>query len=146
MDDGQLGRLCRRQVAERSIESLGPRIFTLNPGLLDAFWNFDSNIFILTLAVPKWLNPSPYEAQERYYGMISKYLDTAWLNFDWNAAAADADWEPQFGARACREIVKWFKESGFHGKVAVGAMAMLVFASISHCSFVLLLPRNSSFR
>ena len=120
---------CKRQVAERSIEALfGPRLFALNPGLLDAFWDFDSNIFALTLAFPKWLHPGPYRAQERYYAMMRKYVDAAWANFDWNGPAADADWEPHFGARVCRELVKWLRESGFHDKVVVGAMAMLVFA------------------
>ncbi|KAF4624102.1 hypothetical protein G7Y89_g14069 [Cudoniella acicularis] len=120
---------CKRQVAERSVESLfGPRIFELNPGLLDAFWEFDSNIFLLTLAIPRWLSPGPYRVQDRYYAMMSKYLDAAWENFDWNGPEADADWEPNFGARACREVVKWLRDSGFHSQVAVGAMAMLVFA------------------
>lgn len=120
---------CRRQVAECSIGAVfGPRIFELNPELLDGFWDFDSNIFVLTLAIPKWLNPRPYKAQERFYAMMHKYVEAAWTDIDWNGPAADADWEPNFGARVSREVVKWIKESGFHDQVAVGAMAMLVFA------------------
>ncbi|MCJ1389519.1 hypothetical protein MMC18_002376 [Xylographa bjoerkii] len=47
---------------------------------------------------------------------MRKYVDAAWANFDWNGPAADADWEPHFGARVCRELVKWLRESGFHDK------------------------------
>jgi hypothetical protein len=69
---------CRNPVAHESIESLfGPRLFELSPKLLDAFWEFDGNIIPLTLGIPRWLYARPHTAQERYYTMIRKYLDSA---------------------------------------------------------------------
>jgi hypothetical protein len=101
-------------------------LFELSPQLLDAFWEFDKNIIPLTLGLPRWLYPRPYMAQERYYTMIRKYLDSA--KTDSNDSATDIDWDPNFGARICREVAKWIKEKRFSDEVAVGAMAMLVFA------------------
>lgn len=118
---------CKNPVAHQSIESMfGPRLFELSPQLLDAFWKFDSYIIPLTLGIPRWLYSRPHTAQERYYAMIRKYLDSAKLGS--NNSAVDTDWDPDFGARVCREVAKWIKEKNFSDDVAVGAMAMLVFA------------------
>lgn len=120
---------CRYQVAECAIAALfGPRILELSPGLIDAFWEFDSNIFALTVALPRWLSPKSYRAKDLYYGMIRKYVDAAQTSFDWDGQASEAGWEPVFGARITRELFKWFREAGFHDDVAIGALGMLLFA------------------
>jgi hypothetical protein len=120
---------CRHQVAECAIVALfGPRILELSPELIDAFWEFDSNIFALTVALPRWLTPKAYRAQGRYYGMIRTYVDAARKNFDWTGPAAEAGWEPEFGARVTRELVKWLREARFRDEVATGALGMLLFA------------------
>ena len=121
--------LCRHEVAECAISTLlGPNVFALNPGFLDAFWAFDDNVFTLTLGFPKWLDPRPYRVQDRFLLMMDRYLDSAWANFDWEGPDAEAYWEPHFGARVCREIVKWLRGSGFHGRTAAGALGTLLFA------------------
>ncbi|KXX82197.1 Cholesterol 7-alpha-monooxygenase [Madurella mycetomatis] len=120
---------CRYQVAECAIAALfGPGILELNPGLIDAFWEFDSNISALTLALPRWLSPKSYRAKDRYYGMIGKHVGAARASFDWGGKASEADWEPMFGARIIRELFKWFRDAGFHDEVAIGALGMLLFA------------------
>lgn len=121
--------LCRREVAECAMSTLlGPTVFELNPGFLDAFWEFDDIVFTLTLGFPEWLHPRPYRVHDRYLAMIGKYLDSAWANFDWDGPSAEAHWEPHFGARVCREIAKWLKESGFPDKSVAGALGTLLFA------------------
>lgn len=121
---------CKHQVTESAIAALfGPNLFKLNPEFLDAFWEFDKNVFSLTLGFPRWVNPRPYKAMERYHGMIEKYLAVAWRNFDWAGPDADTYWEPLFGARVCREVTKWFRD-GFRDRVAVGALGVLLFASV----------------
>ena len=120
---------CRQEVAECAMRTLlGPTIFDLNPGFLDAFWEFDDNVFMLTLGFPKWLNPRPYRVHDRYLGMIVKYVDSARSKFDWEGPSAESPWEPHFGARVCREITKWLKESGFADVSIAGALGTLLFA------------------
>ena len=120
---------CRQEVAECAMRTLlGPTIFDLNPGFLDAFWEFDYNVFMLTFGFPKWANPGPYRVQDRFLSMIEKYVDSARSNFDWNGPSAESPWEPHFGARVCREIAKWLTESGFPDVSIAGALGTLLFA------------------
>lgn len=120
---------CRREVAECAMRTLlGPTIFNLNPGFLDAFWEFDDNVFMLTLGFPKCLNPRPYKVHHQYLSMIEKYVDSARSNFDWDGPSAESLWEPHFGARVCREIAKWLNDSGFADVSIAGALATLLFA------------------
>ncbi|KAH8820156.1 putative cytochrome P450 [Xylogone sp. PMI_703] len=125
--------LCRHEIADCTISTLlGPKVFALNPGFRDAFWDFDNNVFTITLGFPRWLDPRPYYVQDRFLAMMDKYLDAAWANFDWNGPDAEAAWEPHFGARVSREIVKWLRESGFHERTGAGALAALLFAQNSN--------------
>lgn len=120
---------CRREVTECAIVTLlGPEVLKLNSSFLDAFWEFDENVFALTLGFPRWLNPRPYRVQERFLSMIEKYLDEAWADFDWDGPSVETYWEPQFGARVCRELVKWLRSDGFHSKAIAGALGVLLFA------------------
>lgn len=120
--------LCKRVVSEINTEAMvGPTCLELNPGLMDAFWDLDTQTFNLALGLPKWLHPTPYQKQERFFAMMRRWISHAWENFDWDGPAADSAWEPYFGARICREVVKWSKDRGFTDQLAVGSMAMFVF-------------------
>lgn len=119
---------CKRIVSEINTEAmLGPVCLELNPGLMDAFWELDKQTFNLALGLPKWLYPTPYQKQERFFAMMRRWISHAWENFDWDGPAAGSTWEPYFGARICREVVKWTKERGFTEQLAIGSMAMFVF-------------------
>ncbi|KAI1407900.1 putative cytochrome P450 [Hypoxylon sp. FL1857] len=119
---------CRRLVTESYTEALfGPSVFELNPKLIDAFWDLDSQIFPLALGIPKWLYPRPHRKQEYFFSMIGKWIDDGWAKFDWNSPAADADWEPRFGARINREVLLWIKERGLSNQFSTGSLAMFVF-------------------
>jgi hypothetical protein len=121
--------LCRGEVTECAISTLfGPGIFELNPGFVDAFWEFDQNVFAITLGLPAWMNPRPYRIHDRYLAMIGKYVDAAWARFDWDGPNAEAFWEPHFGARVCREIAKWLRGAGFRKEAVAGALGVLLFA------------------
>ncbi|KAL9087509.1 MAG: hypothetical protein Q9165_006620 [Trypethelium subeluteriae] len=125
--------LCRREVTECAIAALlGSKILELNQGFLDAFWEFDDNVFALTLGFPMWLNPRPYRVQDRFLAMIGRYLDDAWASFDWKSSSAEASWEPHFGARVCREIIEWFRGDAFQRKAMTGALGALLFAQNSN--------------
>ncbi|EED16620.1 cytochrome P450, putative [Talaromyces stipitatus ATCC 10500] len=125
--------MCRREVTKCAMSTLlGPKVFELNPNFLESFWEFDDNVFMLTLGFPKWLNPGPYKAQDKYLSMIEKYVVAAIENFDWNGPDIESSWEPHFGARICRETAKWFKESGFPDVSISGALGTLLFAQNSN--------------
>lgn len=120
---------CRREVAMSAMTTLlGSSVFELNANFLDAFWEFDDNVFMITLGFPEWMNSGPYRAQKRYLDMIEKYVDAAKNNFDWNGPSGDVPWEPHFGARVCRETAKWFTESGIPDCSIAGALGTLLFA------------------
>jgi hypothetical protein len=109
-----LVEFCRQQVARCAIEALyGTRIFELNPDLLEAFWDFDSNIFVLTLGLPKWLFRKSYRAKDRFYSMMRKY----------RSATDPIDDDNIHG-----ELARWCKDSEFGNDTEVGALAMLMFA------------------
>lgn len=121
--------LCRREVTRCAISTLfGPKVFEASPDLLNAFWELDEHIFMLTLGFPRWLYPAPYRAHDRFLAMVARYLESASVGFDWNGPSSEAYWEPHFGARVCREIVKWLRDAGFGDQTAPAALGALLFA------------------
>lgn len=120
---------CRSKVVEASVNSLfGPDLIGLNSDFIDRFWQFDKNVFKLVMGLPRWINSSPFEAHDRYLDAIRTWLDTASNGFDWDSPAAEADWEPCFGGRAPRELIKWMKETGWRSEVIAATVGALVFA------------------
>lgn len=124
--DVSLVRFCRQNVATWALKAmLGSTFFQVNPGLLDAFWKFDSSIFELTMGLPRWLTPTAYKAQDRYYGMIQRYLDLK----DDNPTAEQDTTDIRAGA-IVPELVGWTRESKFEEGAAAGSIAMLTFACV----------------
>lgn len=120
---------CRCQVAESAVKALfGPELMKLSPDFMDRFWDFDSHVFKLVLGLPKWMNASPFQSHDRYIFAIQKWLDAAEAGFDWESPEATAEWEPRFGARAPRELVKWMRETGWRREVIAATAGALVFA------------------
>jgi len=60
--------------------------------------------------------------------MINRYLTNALKHFDWNGPNAEALWEPYFGARICRKLVKLLIDAGFQRQALKGASGSLLFA------------------
>lgn len=120
---------CRSKVVEVSINALfGPDLIRLTPDLIDRFWEFDKNVFKLVMGLPRWLNAGPYRAHDRFVDAIKTWLDTASNGFDWNGPEAEADWEPRFGGRATRELVRWMRETEWRDEVIAATVGALVFA------------------
>ncbi|ROV86731.1 hypothetical protein VMCG_10908 [Cytospora schulzeri] len=121
--------LCRREVTESSINALfAPDLIRLTPDFVDRFWEFDKHVFMLVLGLPKWMNPGPFQAHDRYLVAIQRWLDNASAGFDWGSPDAVADWEPRFGGRAPRELIKWMRETGWRREVIAATVGALVFA------------------
>lgn len=118
----------RRDMTESAFETLvGPRVLELNPGYNQLYWEFDARAFETLLGLPRWVNPEPYRLQAKFYSQTSKWLEAAWENFDWDGPDAEADWEPNFGARVCRELSKWLKEN-FSWQSQAGFFSSLLIA------------------
>lgn len=120
---------CHREVAESAVNALlGPGLIKLSPDFIDRFWDFDSHVFKLVLGLPKWMNAKPSHSHDRYVAAVQKWLDAAEADFDWDSPGAAAEWEPRFGARAPRELVKWMRETGWRSEVIAATAGALVFA------------------
>lgn len=75
---------CRYEVTKCAISTLfGPNIFETSPDIMDAFWDLDERIFLLTLGFPRWSYPAPYQDRDQFLAMIEKYLASATAGFDW---------------------------------------------------------------
>lgn len=122
---------CRSKVVETSVNSLfGPDLIRLTPDLVERFWEFDKNVFKLVMGLPRWLNAVPFQAHDRYVDAIKTWLDAASTGFDWDGPEAEADWEPRFGGRAPRELIKWMKETEWRNEVVAATVGALVFAQV----------------
>lgn len=120
---------CRLEVTESAVKALlGPDLMKLSPDFIDRFWEFDNHVFKLVLGLPKWMDAAPFKAHDRYVAAIQKWLDAAEAGFDWESPEASAEWEPRFGARAPRELVKWMRETGWRSEVVAATAGALVFA------------------
>lgn len=108
-------------MATSAITSLfGTRIFDLNPGLIDLYWQFDDIAGHLVWGLPKFLQRQSVAIKDRLHSMTLKYVDSAWENFDWDSSESESLWEPHFGSRLCRETAKWFRENNFSNHAAAG--------------------------
>ncbi|KAI1125425.1 cytochrome P450 [Nemania abortiva] len=119
---------CRQHVSKCNMYALlGPRALELMPGLPDHLWNFDEHVLLVALRTPRWIFSHAYKAHDRYLADFQRYLDATWESFDWaDSAATESSWEPCFGSRASREVVKWFKDNNFDSPgTCAGALATL---------------------
>ena len=121
---------CRQEVTKCAIHTLiGPKIFEISPDIVEQLWDFDDVLFSIVMGPPKWLYPRPHRVHERYLASIRRYLDSAWEQYEWDGPAAEAPWEPHFGAQISREVVKWFKDNGFNERdTGAGAIGILAWA------------------
>ncbi|KAH7318291.1 cytochrome P450 [Stachybotrys elegans] len=121
--------ICRGQIAQAAISALfGPNMVGLSPDFVDRFWDFDKHVFRLVMGLPRWMNPAPSKAHDRYTDCIEKWLADASDGFDWDGDEAEADWEPRFGGRAVRELYKWMKETDWRNETIAATLGALVFA------------------
>ena len=123
-------KFCKQEVTKCAVHTLmGPKIFEMNPNFLDLLWAFDDVVFSLAMGFPRWIYSRPYRVHDQFLNAIRGYLDSAWAHFDWDGPSVAARWEPCFGAQVSREVVKWFKESGFNEpNTGAGAIGILVWA------------------
>ncbi|KAL1860704.1 hypothetical protein Daus18300_009047 [Diaporthe australafricana] len=122
-------KICRHEVTESAISALlGPDLIESSPDFVDRFWEFDKHVFALVLGLPKWINSKPAKAHDLCVNAVQKWLESASDNFDWDSPEAEEAWEPRFGGRAVRELVKWMKETEWRSEVIAATAGALIFA------------------
>ncbi|KAF5027018.1 hypothetical protein F66182_893 [Fusarium sp. NRRL 66182] len=111
----------KKIMATSAITSLfGTRIFDLNPGLIDLYWEFDDIAGHLVWGLPTFLQRRSVSVKDGLHKMTLKYVDSAWEGFDWNGPESESPWEPHFGSRLCRETARWLRENGFSHHATAG--------------------------
>jgi hypothetical protein len=84
----------------------GERCLEINPKFLDKFWEFDTIAFQVTFGPPKWISPRPTRIRDEWNMECQKIIKDGLDSFDWNGPAADSEWEPTFGSRYMRSLIK----------------------------------------
>ncbi|KAK9425270.1 putative Cytochrome P450 [Seiridium unicorne] len=112
--------------ATRSV--LGSRILDINPGFIEAFWQYEQFGESLSFGLP-CLNRQAISARERFRCMCRKWYELADQEFDWDIAELPnhTDWEPIFGSRISRGLAHWGKSFGFSVESLGAAYALLLF-------------------
>lgn len=109
---------------------MGRRILEVNPGLVDAFWDYERAVEGLAFGLPSWINRKGVRARNRIRGMCAKWYEVANREYDWENEAANGqpDWEPLFGAQISRELGQWAKSFDFSAQSIGAAYCLFVFA------------------
>ncbi|KAH8772004.1 cytochrome P450 [Diaporthe sp. PMI_573] len=141
----QLYDLLRQDMATAATHAvMGKRILEVNPGFVDAFWEYEQVVEALAFGLPSWMNQKGIRVRDRFRAMCIKWYETADREFDWDnkVAIADRDWEPVFGARISRELGQWAKSFDFSAESVGAAYCLFLFGlhanTIPVCTWVLM--------
>ena len=116
-------------MAEAALVALmGPRIVELNSGFWPAMWEFARLAPQLMWGLPRWVNAAPWKVREEFHDMCARYVSSAAQRFDWNGPDAEADWEPEYGSRMSRELIKWATEN-LSPETTAGMVATFIFGT-----------------
>ncbi|RDW68921.1 cytochrome P450 [Aspergillus mulundensis] len=139
-----LAQFFEREMADAALEAfMGPHLVRLNPGFWDTMWEFAHLAPQLMWGLPKWMNRKPWQVRDRFHAMCRRWLDFAAGEWDRNGpdANADAEWEPCYGSRMARELIRW-ASSSLSIETAAGMVATIVFAtnanSVPMCTWAMM--------
>ena len=116
-------------MAEAALVALmGPRIVELNPDFWPAMWEFGRLARQLMWGLPQWINPQPWKIRENFHNMCRKYVDAAASEFDWSVPDPEPEWEPIYGSRMARELIRWATEH-LSPETTAGMSATFIFGT-----------------
>ncbi|KAK4157553.1 cytochrome P450 [Chaetomidium leptoderma] len=126
VDDVHIFGTLRRTMATAATHAvLGSLILDVNPGFVDAFWEYERYVETLEFGLPEWLNRSAVRARARFRDMCRRWYEVADRTYDWAADdASDTNWEPAFGSPVSRGLARWAKSFGFSADT-MGPLFML---------------------
>ena len=78
-------------MAESAVITLfGSDIIKLNPGFIDAYWDFDEIIGTLYWALPVF-HRRLITIRNRLHAMVRRHIDSAWNHFDWDGPDTESE-------------------------------------------------------
>jgi hypothetical protein len=113
--------------------AVGPRIFEVNPDLIDALWDYERFAETLMYGLPKWLNADAIQARDRFSAMCRKWYELAEKEFDWEEnekTMRDVEYEPVLGSRYSRGLACWARSFGFSKRSMGGLYATFFFGLV----------------
>jgi cytochrome P450 len=117
------------EMAEAALVALmGPRIVELNPDFWPTMWEFARLAPQLMWGLPSWVNPKPWKIRKEFQAMCRRYLDSASREFDWNGPDVNAEWEPHYGSRMARELIRWATRN-LSPETTAGMVATFIFGT-----------------
>ncbi|OLN93262.1 Cholesterol 7-alpha-monooxygenase 3 [Colletotrichum chlorophyti] len=116
-------------MAEAALVALmGPRLLELNPGFWPAMWEFARLAPQLMWGLPKWVNPKPWKIRDEFHAMCRRYIDAASKDSQSREIDENSKWEPCYGSRMARELVKWASEN-LSLETTAGMVATFIFGT-----------------
>ncbi|KAL5052316.1 hypothetical protein BDW71DRAFT_193674 [Aspergillus fruticulosus] len=137
-----LAQFFESEMADAALEAfMGPHLVRLNPGFWETMWEFAHLAPQLMWGLPKWVNRKPWQVRDRFHAMCRRWLDFAAREFDGDGPQADAEWEPYYGSRMARELIRW-ASSSLSIETAAGMVATVIFAtnanSVPMCTWAMM--------
>lgn len=132
IDIPDLQAFLQSQLFSAAVESMcGTYIFSLNPTLVEDFWQFDRNVPLLYKGVPQWMYPSAYRAREKMLTSMKKWHKFASEHSDYSKREA-GDWDPYWGSNLVKARQEYFHKMGILDADAMASEDLgLLFAYVS---------------
>lgn len=130
----RIEQFLKEDMARAALTTLaGSRIFEISPNILDLMWDFDVIAASLAWGLPKWLNSKAVNCRDRFHEAVQRYLETSIKALDWDGPEAQSDWEPNFGSRFSRTMVRIMIEKGFDMRSMAGGFSnTIVYGYVAH--------------
>lgn len=106
---------------------LGPRIIDMNPGFMNAFWQYERQAEKLAFGLPTWMNRRAIRMRDQLNNMCRKWYELSDLEYDWTDPNQDVEWEPLFGLAHSRGLVRWAKSFNFSNQSIGAAFSLFMF-------------------
>lgn len=98
---------------------IGDLIFDTNPDYLDSLAEYELAIMPVALGPPRWLNPNPHRARDRWLDINRRYFASALPSYDWDSAPKNG-WDPVLGSPLIRSLARWGLDAGFTVQTIAG--------------------------
>ncbi|KFA54597.1 hypothetical protein S40293_02256 [Stachybotrys chartarum IBT 40293] len=107
---------------------IGKQVLDINPGFVDAFWQYEKHVEKLAFGLPGWFNKPAIQARERFRKMLTKWFESIKNNIDYETVASEeADQIPLFASRVSRNLAHWTNSFNFSSDNVGAIYALFLF-------------------
>ncbi|KAK1754451.1 cytochrome P450 [Echria macrotheca] len=99
---------------------MGDLIFEKNPDYMEIMADWDKSITPVSFGPPRWLQPKPHRARDRWLELNMRYYAEQVPKFNWDAMPDDGGWEPVFGSPLIRAIARHGLDMGYSLQTIAG--------------------------